>query len=120
MQPGAPRPHRRRPGRAPSDEAFRVDGRLQVKLRAVLLAAVVLAANAVIMSVEMLATRLLFPFYGNTIFVWSSVITIIIAGLFIGYMAGGFAADRYKNRAGLVVFELLASGLLVMVVPAFG
>ncbi|MFA5141072.1 MAG: fused MFS/spermidine synthase, partial [Elusimicrobiota bacterium] len=50
---------------------------------------IVLLSNAVIMSVEMLAARMLFPHYGNTVFTWSAVITIIIAGLFLGYMIGG-------------------------------
>ena len=80
----------------------------------------VLVVNAVIMAVEMLATRLLFPFYGNTVFVWSSVISIIIAGLFLGYMAGGLAAERVKDKGGLVFAELLAAGVLVMFVPTSG
>jgi spermidine synthase len=78
---------------------------------------IVLLANAVIMSVEMLATRMLFPHYGNTVFTWSAVITTIIAGLFLGYMLGGIAAERSKDREGLLGGELLAAGALVALVP---
>ncbi|MFA6317239.1 MAG: fused MFS/spermidine synthase [Elusimicrobiota bacterium] len=78
----------------------------------------VLAVNGVVMSVEMLSTRLLFPRYGNTVFTWSAVISIVIAGLFLGYMAGGWLADRAKDGAKRLVFwELLASGILVSAVP---
>jgi spermidine synthase len=91
-----------------------------VSARKAALGGTVLVVNAVIMAVEMLATRLLFPFYGNTVFVWSSVISIIIAGLFLGYMAGGLAAERVKDKGGLVFGELLAAGLLVMFVPTVG
>ncbi len=77
----------------------------------------VLAANLVIMAVEMLATRLLFPRFGNTVFTWSAIITIIIAGLFLGYMAGGIAAERSRDRWRLVGGELAASGLLVLAIP---
>lgn len=91
-----------------------------MSLRRGALALIALAVNAVIMAVEMLATRLLFPFYGNTIFIWSSIISIVIAGLFLGYMAGGMAAERVKNRFGLVFAELLAAGAVVMFIPYLG
>lgn len=83
----------------------------------VLFCAVALVANAVVMSVEMLSTRLLFPIFGNTVFTWSAVISIIIAGLFLGYMAGGCLSDRRTSLARLVFLELLAAGLLVAAVP---
>ncbi len=69
------------------------------------------------MGVELLATRLLFPRFGNTVFTWSSVIAIIVAGLFLGYLAGGWLSERSKNRPSLAFAELLASGLLVSCVP---
>lgn len=78
---------------------------------------VVLLVNVVIMSVELLATRLLFPRFGNTIFTWSAVITIVIAGLFAGYWAGGVLADRRQDRFGLLSAELAAASVLVLLVP---
>ncbi|MBI4679385.1 MAG: fused MFS/spermidine synthase [Elusimicrobia bacterium] len=79
--------------------------------------AVALAANMAVMSVEMLSTRLLFPRYGNTVFTWSAVISIVIAGLFLGYMAGGWLTDRKTSLPRLVFLELLAAGILVSAVP---
>ncbi len=84
--------------------------------RAPAASAIVLCANVVIMSVELLATRLLFPRYGDTIFTWSTVISIIIAGLFLGYMAGGSLAERRRAPA-LLCAELCAGGALVAAVP---
>ncbi len=82
-----------------------------------LLVALVLAVNAVIMSVEMLATRLLFPRFGNTVFTWSAVISIVVAGLSLGYAAGGWLADKSKRRERLIFYELLAGAVLVAAVP---
>lgn len=78
---------------------------------------IVLLVNAVVMSVELLATRLLFPRYGNTIFTWSAVITIVITGLFAGYWAGGVLADRRQDRFALLSLELTAAAVFVLAVP---
>jgi spermidine synthase len=86
--------------------------------RALAACAVALLVNGVILGVEMLASRLLFPQYGNTIFAWSTIICIIIAGLFFGYMGGGWAADRSQDRARLLAVELIAGGLAVVWIPA--
>lgn len=80
----------------------------------------VLFVNAVVMSVELLATRLLFPRYGNTIFAWSAVITIVIVGLFAGYIAGGWLADRAKSPFSAVSGELWAAAALTFAVPYLG
>ncbi len=78
---------------------------------------VVLLVNVVVMGVELLATRLLFPRYGNTIFTWSAIITIIITGLFAGYWAGGLLADRRPGRFALISSELAVAAILVLAVP---
>lgn len=85
--------------------------------RETLICFIVLFVNAVIMSVELLATRLLFPRYGNTIFAWSAVITIVIVGLFFGYMLGGSLAARAKDRLAAASAELWAGAALTFVVP---
>lgn len=77
----------------------------------------VLGTNAAVMGVELLATRLLFPRFGNTVFTWSAVIAIIVAGLFLGYLAGGWLSERSKSRPSLAFAELLVSGILVSCVP---
>lgn len=81
-------------------------------------ALVVLAVNAVSLALELLATRLLFPDFGNTLYTWSAVISIIIAGFFIGSLAGGYLSDKSQDRVELVFRELLIAGLLVACVPA--
>lgn len=85
--------------------------------RNILLLAAVFLANAVVLSVEMLATRLLFPHFGNTVFVWAAVISVIILGLFLGYMGGGLATNRYRHLTQLIAVELAGSGALVILIP---
>ena len=54
---------------------------------------VTLAGMAVLI-IEITATRMLAPFFGNSIFTISSVIGIVLAALGVGYYLGGWLADR--------------------------
>ncbi len=65
------------------------------------------------MIIEVVAMRVLAPYYGNTIFTASSVITVILAALSIGYYAGGRLADRYRSLR-LFFTIILFSGLCLL------
>jgi spermidine synthase len=71
-----------------------------------LLIAVTLTGMAVLI-VEITATRMLAPYFGNTIFTFSSVISTILAALATGYYLGGRLADRKPS-------ERLFFGLIVL------
>ncbi len=43
----------------------------------------------VIMSLELLGGRMLAPYFGSSIYVWGSIITIFMASLALGYLFGG-------------------------------
>jgi len=58
------------------------------------LSAVVFITGAAILVVEVTATRILSPYYGNTIYMVSAVISIILGALSFGYWRGGIIADR--------------------------
>ena len=66
--------------------------------KAALLVAVTLSGMAVLI-IEILATRMLAPFFGNSIFTLSSVIGIVLAALGIGYYLGGALAERKPSAA---------------------
>jgi len=78
----------------------------------ILLATVTLTGTAVLI-IEITATRILTPFFGNSIFTFSSVISTILAALSIGYYAGGRIADR--RPSDILFYGLIAlSGLSVL------
>ncbi|MCK4386805.1 MAG: fused MFS/spermidine synthase [Candidatus Pacebacteria bacterium] len=64
----------------------------------------VFASGAAVLIIEILGTRVIAPFFGSTIFVWTSLITITLGALALGYFAGGRVADRKPNYA---VFYLI-------------
>jgi spermidine synthase len=69
--------------------------------------------GACVLVLEIVATRILSPYYGNTIFTVSSVITVVLAALSLGYYAGGRLADK-KPEAGVFFTLILLSGLSVL------
>jgi hypothetical protein len=57
--------------------------------------------------------RVLSPSYGNTIFTFSSVISVIVLPLTFGYHAGGKLADHHPTCHGFSRF-ILASGVILV------
>ncbi len=66
-------------------------------LERALLYAVVFMTGAAIMMIEVLGTRIIGPFYGVSLFVWSSLISVTLIALAVGYYLGGIAADRARR-----------------------
>ena len=92
-----------------------------------LLSIMVFITGACVLVVEVVATRILSPFYGNTIFTVSSVISVILAALSLGYYVGGRLSDRHPNLRwffGLITISgvsLLFFHLLgIMLLPFLG
>lgn len=59
-----------------------------------------------VMSFEILGSRVLAPNFGNSIFVWGSLISVFLAGLSAGYFWGGKIADIHPstNKLALIIF----------------
>ena len=60
---------------------------------------IVFVCGAALMSLEIVAARVLAPYLGNSIFVWGAVITTVMVALSLGYWLGGQAADRLGAAA---------------------
>ena len=58
-------------------------------------------SGASVLALEILGTRVLGPFYGNSLFLWSALITVTLAALAIGYAVGGRWADKGATAARL-------------------
>jgi spermidine synthase len=57
----------------------------------------VFIVGAVVMILEMVGSRVLAPYLGTSIIVWTSLIGIILASLSLGYYFGGRLADKNPN-----------------------
>src|SRR5687767_12326570 len=70
------------------------------------------ASGFVLMAYEMVASRILAPSIGSSMYVWTSVIGTMIAALAIGYAVGGWLADK-RVAAQDVAWLLLLSAIAV-------
>jgi spermidine synthase len=84
-----------------------------VPLRRHVITVAVFTSGAALLCAELAASRLLAPFFGNSLFVWGALIGVFLGGLAIGYWAGGALADRVPAPELLAaVIALGAAGLL--------
>lgn len=70
---------------------------------------IVFLCGAVVMILELAGSRLLAPYIGTSLFVWTSLIGIILGSLSIGYWYGGVMADRYPLYSRMALILIAAS-----------
>jgi spermidine synthase len=78
---------------------------------------IVFVCGACLMALEFVAARMLAPYLGSSLFVWGSVISIVMVALSLGYWLGGQLADRHGTTRTLAPVVALA-GLFTVLVPA--
>ena len=86
--------------------------------------AVVFLSSAILLVLEITAGRLIAPYVGVTIYSWTSIIGVILAGLSLGNWIGGRWADRGASErstgialALAAVFSLASLLALTLVAP---
>lgn len=75
-----------------------------------------------VMAVELTASRLLAPYFGASMFVWTSLIVTVLIALSIGYYLGGKAASKGVGTDAVGFLCCAAATLLVFgmfVIPSF-
>jgi len=81
---------------------------------------IVSTTGAVIMALEILSSRVLAPFFGNSVYVWGSIISVFLAALSVGYFWGGRLADREPRLALLGRLLAIAAAFLVLLLVSIG
>jgi spermidine synthase len=76
----------------------------------------VFLSGATLLGVEIVASRVLAPAFGSSLYVWGSLIGVVLTGLAIGYWAGGALADRWPSPH-LLTGTLTLGAVLVLLVP---
>ncbi len=74
----------------------------------------VFLTGAAVMVIELLGTRLIAPFYGASLYVWTSLIAVTLIALALGYYIGGMWADRARSGLSLII---AIAGFLTLIIP---
>jgi hypothetical protein len=69
---------------------------------------IVFVASACTLILELVAGRILAPYIGVSLYTWTSIIGVVLAGISLGNYLGGRIADRWPHRHTVGV--LLAAG----------
>jgi len=80
-----------------------------MKFKKYILLVTVFFSGFIVMVFELIGSRILGPFIGTSIFVWTSLIGVILASLSLGYYLGGKAADKNPNLEKLSSIFFLAA-----------
>lgn len=84
--------------------------------RNTLLFVMVFAMGFIIMSVELLGGRILSPYFGNTIYIWGSIITVFMLALSFGYALGGLYSKKNPSMHKFgMIFIIAAAGLWLVI-----
>ncbi len=87
-----------------------------VQLETPFLLPIIFTCGMAVMATEMLASRLIQPYFGDSLLIWASLIGFIIIYLTIGYYLGGRLGDRYPRPGFLYQLTGLAA-LAIGLVP---
>ena len=90
-----------------------------------LLAITILASSACGLIIEIVAGRLLAPVFGMSLYTWTSIIAVVLAGLSVGHWIGGnLTRGHFVKRAqfikiGYALFLSSLTSLLILLLLAF-
>ena len=81
--------------------------------------ATVFLTGAAVMLLELLGTRVIAPFYGTSLYVWSALIAVTMVALSVGYYGGGMLADRFERKVfGWILFAASAGVFMIPLADA--
>lgn len=89
-----------------------------MKIYKYILEIIVFICGAVVMIFELVGSRVLGPYFGTSIFVWTSLIGIILGSLSMGYYLGGKIADKNPKISILSLIVFLSAvfiGLTIII-----
>ena len=78
------------------------------------LSIVVTVASAASMALEIVASRMIAPYVGMSLYTWTAVIAVVLGGLALGHWIGGVLADR-----GRWLFAMLTAGAVTAFATQF-
>jgi hypothetical protein len=78
----------------------------------------VFVSGAVVMALEMVGSRLLAPFFGDSVFVWGSLIGVVMTSLALGYYLGGRLAD-FEPSFRTFSLIIATAGAVIVPIPIF-
>ncbi len=78
---------------------------------------VVFISSFCVMVIELIAARIMAPYIGVSLYTWTSIIGVILAGIALGNYLGGKIADRFPHPSVLATIFLSGALLTIAILP---
>lgn len=72
--------------------------------------------GAAVMSLEILSSNMMSPYFGGSIYIWGSIISSFMVHFSVGYVLGGWLSRKFPRISVLASF-LVACSLWVLLIP---
>lgn len=72
-----------------------------------------------VMAVELIGAKMIEPYFGASLYVWSTVLAITLLGLTTGYYTGGVISEKFPKQKTLFIL-LLAASVITGIMPFTG
>jgi MFS family permease len=69
-----------------------------------------------VMACELFGAKLIAPYFGSSLYVWASVLSVTLGGLAAGYYSGGYLSKKYDNKK-MLFGVLLMAGCFLFFMP---
>ena len=66
----------------------------------------IFCSGGIILGLEVLASRIMSPYFGVSLYIWAGILSITLIGLSLGYYFGGIMARRIKTESVVYYFLL--------------
>lgn len=67
--------------------------------------------GGIVMAIEILGAKMIAPFFGTSLYVWSATLAITLFGLTLGYFIGGLLSA--KKNTSIIFYVLAAASILI-------
>ena len=81
-----------------------------------ILLAVSFIEGGAVMIIELLGAKIIAPYYGTSLYVWSSVLGVTLGALALGYFSGGYISKKYPGEKSLF-FVLMIGAFFATIAP---
>ena len=82
----------------------------------IMLLVVAFVEGASLMACEVISAKLIAPYYGTSLYVWTSVLGVTLGGITIGYLLGARISEKYPTKKTLI-YILSISVFLFLIMP---
>jgi len=79
--------------------------------------AIAFISSFCVMVIELIAARMLAPYIGVSLYTWTSIIGVILAGIALGNYLGGKVADRSASPMALAIIFFAGSLATIAILP---